>query len=394
MRSKSMPTLENLLSSEALELIKATGIDLIETVGLEAVRDIVLDILCGRNIRSSTEILTRRRIVALNLALIDFVARGTAADPDFIERLPHIAAEVLTSKRTSKADQLLALWALGLTGKAKQNVLRDDLKSVPDYRDRYVETCNHIAERSGKLYGDLSGSIKLTSRLEVNLNWLVLAYLFNMIGSQTLTIRGSEKSTYGKFFEKLILGSLLHILGFSHESSGELVQPNRIFWLSSSGRGASDGTSSRLGDTEARESDATILYEPGRGVRIDIGFIGSGNTEISLDKVSRYRRSIELDGQPWFMGTLIIVDRIGPKSRLPENAARIGGTIVQMSAGYWPKIVAETLSTLLTGYSHPLQDMDLDDVGDFLEAKLKEVPLLDFIKSALDGEQGRQNPED
>src|SRR5690606_14779641 len=103
------------------------------------------------------------------------------------------------------------------------------------------------------------------------INWLFMIYLLNTIGSQTLTIRGSDKSTYGKLFEKLVLGSLLHVMGFDFQKSGELENPNRVFWLSS--------------NDDDRESDATLLYEAGKGVRFDIGFIGRGNTEISLDKV-------------------------------------------------------------------------------------------------------------
>src|SRR5690606_7836722 len=131
-------------------------------------------------------------------------------------------------------------------------------------------------------------------------------------GSETLTIRGSEKSLYGKFCEKVVLGALLHILGFEHVAVGDVTKAEHVFWLSSN-------------SDRGRESDATILYKLGQGIRIDIGFIGRGNTEISLDKVSRYRRKVEVGDDVWYMGTIIIVDRIGPRSRIVELAREIDG---------------------------------------------------------------------
>lgn len=155
----------------------------------------------------------------------------------------------------------------------------------------------------------------------ISIDWLWLTYLLNAIGSQTLTIRGSEKSTFGKLFEKLVLGSLLSILGFrfvSHKRAGE-----KVFWLSS--------------QDEKRESDAALLYEIGKGVRFDIGFIGRGNPEISLDKVTRFQQAEVIRGIPFYMATIIIVDRIGRDSRILEMARAVNGTIVQMSATYWPQ---------------------------------------------------------
>ncbi|MFQ5791847.1 MAG: restriction endonuclease, partial [Acidobacteriota bacterium] len=134
----------------------------------------------------------------------------------------------------------------------------------------------------------------------------------------------------------------------------------RVFWLSARG--------------QRRESDATLLYEPGKGVRIDIGFIGRGNPEISLDKVSRFEREISLHGSKWYMATLIIVDRIGARSRIPRLAKEVGGTIVQMSMAYWPQEVARVFRDVL-GYEHKLAQMRQSEVGPYLRAELSEVPL-------------------
>ncbi len=191
-----------------------------------------------------------------------------------------------------------------------------------------------------------------------------LALMLNATGAQTLTIRGSNKSAIGKLFEKLILGSLLSILGFKYESSRQIG--DRIFWLSSR-------------DTH-RESDATLLYEIGKGVRFDIGFIGRGNTEISLDKVTRYQQEQVLQDKPFFMATIIIVDRIGERSNIRELARKVGGRIVQMSASYWPREVARLLHERF-GFEHELIDMEQNRIEDYLRERLEHVPLESFISS-------------
>src|SRR5579885_3034930 len=80
--------LSDLLGPEALNLLTGRGVDLIEQVGMDVVRDIILDIFIGKNLRDSTEILTRSRIVALNIALTSFFLKGANRSPDFIEKLP------------------------------------------------------------------------------------------------------------------------------------------------------------------------------------------------------------------------------------------------------------------------------------------------------------------
>ena len=37
------------------------------------------------------------------------------------------------------------------------------------------------------------------------------------------------------------------------------------------------------------------------------------------------------------MATIILVDRIGANSRIERMAEEVQGTIIQMSAGYWPR---------------------------------------------------------
>jgi hypothetical protein len=356
--------LTQFLSEEARGLLTSSGKDLIRRVGLDVIRSVVLDVLTGRNIRNSTEILTRRRIAALNLATAQLFVQGSQQIDHFIERLPTIATDILSVGKSKKEERWLAQWILGVTDQGVQNILRDDVQLLNGYRDSYIRTCAELIHQQELTYGTLKGSIEIGSQMKASLNWLFLVYLLNTTGAQTLTIRGSDKSTYGKLFEKLVLGTLLHLLGFKFQKSADLTSSERVFWLSSK--------------DDQRESDATLLYSVGKGIRFDIGFIGRGNTEISLDKVSRYRREIELGSEMWYMGTLIIVDRIGERSRIPALASQIEGEIIQMSAGYWPQRVAKSLNRRL-GFDHPLLSLSQSEIGDFLTEHMKTVPLDQFI---------------
>ncbi len=361
--TSEVKSLSELMSPAGLKLLSARGSDLVREIGMDVVRGVVLDVLTGHNIRDSTEVLTRRRIVAINLATVDLFLKGSALSDNFITELPHLATAILGTGALSKAERWLAQWVLGLTDKGSQNVLRDNPDSLETYRDRYIETCRQTIEKHAECSGQLCGSLALNSSVRAEINWLVMTYLLNTIGAQTLTIRGSEKSAYGKLFEKLILGSLLHILGFKHIVPPP-KQPEGVFWLSSRG--------------ERRESDATLLYQAGKGVRFDIGFIGRGNPEISLDKVTRFEREIEIGGSAHYMATIIIVDRIGPNSRIERLARQIGACIIQMSAGYWPQEVARELSRVV-GFEHKLTKMKQSRIGKFLERELNKAPLEDFI---------------
>ncbi len=356
------------ISPQALKLLSEAGGEfIIQRIGLDVIRGVILNVLTGKNLRDSTEVLTRRRISALNLALLNLFLEGSYSSPDFVEQLPFIAADILSSQHISKTERWLAQWSLGLTGKAVQNVLTDDYSLITQYRDQYIKACSEMIANHEREYGPLKGVFEKTPNTKIPVDWRFMTYLMNAIGAQTLTIRGSEKSAYGKLFEKLILGALLSILGFQYIAPDQLENPERVFWLSS--RGAK------------RESDATLLYSLGQGVRFDIGFIGRGNSEISLDKVSRFEREILIKQSNWFMATIILVDRIPQRSRIEQMANEIHATIVQMSGSYWPQRVARELNQTL-GFEHDLVHMEQSNIEAYLSEKLTEVPLDEFINSA------------
>lgn len=135
---------------------------------------------------------------------------------------------------------------------------------------------------------------------------------------------------------------LAHAARIPANRPGRRRKEQRVFWLSSRGG--------------RRESDATLLYKPGVGARFDIGFIGPGNTEISLDKVSRFEREMERGSKVHYMSTIVLVDRIGEQSRIAEMARAIDGDIVHMSMTYWTQEVARILERRI-GFKHPITKM-------------------------------------
>jgi hypothetical protein len=78
------------------------------------------------------------------------------------------------------------------------------------------------------------------------------------------------------------------------------------------------------------------------------------------------------------LATIIIVDRIGANSRIERLAQEVDGTIIQMSAGYWPQQVARELNRVL-GFEHDLVNMEQSHIEEFLKDKLGQAPLQDFI---------------
>ena len=362
--NQQIERLATLFDEDALALLNTSGPELIQKIGIDTVRTVVLDVLSGRNIRDSTEMLTRRRLATLNAAMVSMLLRGTTVQPDFIDQLPQIAARILRQKRLSKAERWIAQWVLGLTDKASQNVLRDNAELLNEYRQRYEAVYAEVIAESIRRYGELQANTHLGNEFVTDFGWKFMLYLLGMAGAQTLSIRGSEKSVYGKLFERLILGSLLHILGFEYTKTNHAHHFRREFWLSSQGT--------------RRESDATALWEAGKGARFDIGFIGRGNPEISLDKVTRFAREVEMGRSVWYMATIIIVDRIGKGSKIKELAQLVDGDIVQMSMAYWPQDVARILNERMN-FEHPLVNMPRSEIQEYLSQAMLSVPLTDFL---------------
>jgi hypothetical protein len=363
-----MLTLNELFPESGRVLLTGTGIQFIERLGVEAVRNAILSVMMGENIRSQTEPLTQRRIAQLSCALVTLFVHGWLNIPGFTDNLPNMAiSQINASIKSDKAQQWPAQWILGLTGKSVQNVLRGRAEALEDYVSAFEQALDNAAVRAQADLGNLVlsfGFIEDEQGRKVELGWRDLTRLTTAIGSLTLTIRGSDKSMFGKLFERLVLGSVLTTLGFQRVDARTNTQREKIFWLSDS--------------RASRESDATLLFRPGKLARFDIGFIGRGNPEISKDKLSRYARELELAGEVHSSTTFIIVDRLPDTTRTIIAAQRIGAEIIQMSMQYWPRTLAQRLGERL-GFEHELQTMPDEQIPDYLRSKLATIPVQAFL---------------
>ncbi|MCE5191193.1 MAG: CfrBI family restriction endonuclease [Actinomycetia bacterium] len=363
------------LSARAAKLVNASGADFLAELDEAEVREILLQVLVGENVRESTEHLTRMKIQIVAADIFRLLLDGQRLDSGFVESLTGHAVELRKDSHLPKDIKWLQNWVLGLTDKGVQNILRDDADALQRFATDLVESNASVAEELNEQYGvpglqlvDLDGQV-------VPVDWALLVQAVTMIASAGLTLRGSDKSKFGKLFEKLVLGSLLTILGFRQVDVGEADSPEMVFWLSE--RAAK------------RESDATLIFEEGRGIRFDIGFIGRGNPEIILDKCTRFENDPALAGVEYEMTTIIICDRIGKNSKIIKQARAIGADVVQMCDAYWPYQVAQAIQHRFPEYDHDILHCKSDKCGevlaDYLDC-LRIDELLRFVSESDEGE--------
>lgn len=361
---QSKTTVSSFIPEMGKRLAKYSAIEMIERVGDDAIKEVVASVLCGGNIRSLTEGLTRKRLSLSNAALFFTYLQASKNIEGFSNDMSNVVSNELKRSKLSAEEKLYLEWMLGITKKGIQNVMRGDEEITNQYLSDLEKSLVNSSAQLAKTLGNLEGTLNL-GKDSFWVNWKSLLQIFTAIGTQTLALRGSEKSMYGKLFEKLILGSLLTILGFEYIEESNTKKMNKVFWLSSRG--------------DKRESDATLLYKPGVGIRFDIGFIGPGNTEISLDKVSRFEREMEFGRKKHFMSTIVIIDRIGAKSRIADMAKLIDGRIVQMSMSQWITEICEILNDTI-GFKHPLLKMSDEKSLAYVKNEIAKIDLRKFIE--------------
>lgn len=349
-------------------ILTGSGREFVERLGVETARQVVLAVLRGENIREQTEPLTRRRVAIATGAMVALFAHGWSQVENFTDQVSQLALEQMrTTPQSDKQAIWPAQWLIGLTGKGIQNVLR----SNPEAREQYIQdfeiAVEEAAQRCEADFGALKMSLGFVEDRQgaiKTLDWKDITRLTTAIGSATLTIRGSEKATYGKLFERLVLGSVLTILGFEHVENAASPKIERAFWLSDS--------------SDVRECDATIRLRAGKLARFDIGFIGKGNPEIMKDKLTRYASEVRQHGKASTSRTFIIVDRMPDTPKTAEAAKQAGSEIIQMSMQFWPQELARRLQTRL-GYEAEILKIAESNLSEYLAERIAPIPILDFL---------------
>lgn len=349
------------IPQEIYPLLNVRGKDLLETLGLPYLREVVSGVLLGRNVRQATEMLTRRRLSIISTLISELFSNLQKQGIEATELYDLVLKEYF-DKSTKKDAKIVLRWILGLTTKQVQNVMRSKEEEFHAYAADLLS--NHLGILGIDSISSQGKHELLDNLQKVELENLVL---FTTLGAQSLAIRGSEKSLYGKFFEKLILGSVLSVLGFNFSVSKSNKEGS--FWLS---------------QTDKRESDATVIWFEGEAVRLDIGFIGPGNSEITLDKVSRYSKEIEISGKKLNVTTIIIVDRVGAKSSVVELAKAIDAHVIQMSDPEWVKQLSLAFLDCFDSFNSDFSSLHVgDDYIRRVQQGVKSAPLERIFEVAV-----------
>lgn len=365
----------DLIPKPSLELVKYSGSEVLDRLGKDIISNVVASVLSGENIRSLTESLTQRRLLLMNAGLfVTFLKALSSYDNFTLNMNDIIATEIAKSKSTKKRSEKLSrdeqqylYWFLGLTLKSVDNVTRGDT-GLSEYLTQLNNNVAGIASTVENLYGNLSLNVDLGNS-SFGLKWPDLLRCMLAMGAQTLTIRGSEKSIYGKLFEKFVLGSALTLMGGTYVHKDDVSKDRMVFWLSSE-------------MNDRRESDATFLLRPGVGISFDIGFIGKGNPEAAMDKLTRYDNQLQRGKRRNVMSTIVLIDTIGESSRARSIAEETGGFLIQMSGSYWVKELAHDIKETDQTFDNPLLHMSNEESLTYIRERISDIDLSQFLSAA------------
>lgn len=211
--------LKDLIPEASLNLVNYKGTQVIDKLGRDIMSNVVLSILSGDNLRSLTEGLTQRRLLLMNSGLLVSFLKALSSYEDFTSRMSEIVySELRQSAKAKKRNERLTrderqylYWFLGLTLKGVDNVARGEA-GIAEYVSDLNRNLEGIASDVKDIYGDIKADVTFGGS-NYSLEWPALVKCMLALGAQTLTIRGSEKSIYGKLFEKFVLGTVLTIMG-------------------------------------------------------------------------------------------------------------------------------------------------------------------------------------
>ena len=297
-------------SYKAKELITASGTDQLRDQ--KELKEFILHILLGKNPRDFRENKIKSRILLSNAAILSLICEmNSISNEEYVE----IIANDFKACNNDK-HRMIPFWMTGLTRKGYDNIARKDFDS---YTPSVIDALNSIPQELEETFGKLEGSFELNGE-HYELNWSLFTRLAIPLYGQGLSLKGSEKSASGKLWERLVLGNILSILGFSKLETPDYSLDN-VFWLSHE-------------DEDEREIDGTVLKND-HIICIDIGFIGTGNPEISLDKVTRFKNQKELGLKSLNVSTIIIVDTIPENSGIWDKVEGYKAHILQMNSPFW-----------------------------------------------------------
>jgi hypothetical protein len=264
-----------------------------------SMRQAALGLLTGANYRVLTERCVREKIHLYHSWLLQ-LASGAKRRWGSRWRQELIQA-VLESPGRGALLQYLHFWLVGLTKKTADNtdVIPSQPQQFQDFLQQMLALCDEVAQSAKWKGGNVTLGLRNCDTGETqDLTLAETLWLTQIVGANTLTVRGSNKAVFGKRVEQVFLRAALECLGFERD---------RTYWLA-------------IGRDELvdREADAEVETKRGR-VRIDVGLIGTGNQEVSEDKLSR----VGANG-------IVIVDRLGRRSTVGTTADKLRVKLIQI----------------------------------------------------------------
>lgn len=275
-------------------------------------REAVSKVLTGTNYRLFFEPITRAVLIDTYGQLAALARRHQGDDGQWKAEMSDLLADPSVGP--------LRQWLLGLTKKTAQNLGL----SVSEYPKAFEQLMDELSNCPAGL----------EPRESALLLWC---------GAATLTIRGSQKSRIGKALERSCAGAALSVIG---------LEENNDYWLDI-------GADQEV----ARQVDAEVATPRGR-VRIEVGLIGVGNTEVIGDKVGRLDRNgvVLFDALPansamWATAQqhgvqLIPMRNNNPVEELRQHLLSLG-VVVQTDPIDVAEVEERTLSMALDRFAQP-----------------------------------------
>lgn len=153
-RVREAGPIDCLLPQAAKPLLTGSGRDFAERLGADELREAVLRIMLGENVRAQTEPLSRRRLAQGSGSMIAMFAQGSATIEGFIGRLSELATkQLMDAPRNDTSCVWPAQWLIGLTGKQVQNVLRSKPEALARYLEDFEEAVAESAEQCERDHG-------------------------------------------------------------------------------------------------------------------------------------------------------------------------------------------------------------------------------------------------
>jgi hypothetical protein len=250
---------------------------------------------------------------------------------------------------------------LGLTIKGGKNI-----SDIPGFATRLESMTTAQALEHEKVC-PTSGALRVGGVIIDS--WDSLIRWSRIAGVRELSIRGSEKSKYGKKLERIILGWIAEFLGFTFTKNPTLVE--RTFSLN----GRVGGTVNRKGKIKGgHEYDLFLYYGNNKGVVVDITQAKVTNSEAANNKSMLFESTTTVAGEVITITTCVITHELSKNGKKPN--------LFQMIDSDWVQQFAQHLLNEFSYDDHPLLGFSPSDFKRCMIEKLENFDVTKWNRTA------------